>query len=92
MSPFKVVHGYKPRRSLDLFPMSSHDRVSAFAIEFASHMHELHKEINKRFHASNLKYKTQANLHRRHLDFDVGDYVMIRIQPKRYPSGTVKKL
>ena len=28
-----------------------------------------------------LKYKTQANLHRRHLDFDVGDYVMIRIRP-----------
>ena len=48
--------------------------------------------INKRIHASNLKYKTQADLHRRHLDFDVGDYVMIHIRPERYPSGIVKKL
>ena len=48
--------------------------------------------INKRIHASNLKYKTQADLHRCHLDFDVGDYVMIHIKPERYPSGTVKKL
>ena len=92
MSPFEVVHGYTPRRPLDLLPMSLHDRVSMSAVEFASHMHVLHKEINKRIHASNLKYKTQANLHRHHLDFDVGDYVMIRIRPERYPSGTIKKL
>lgn len=92
MSPFEVVHGYTPRRPLDLLPMSSHDRVSVSAIEFASHMHELHKEINKRIQASNLKYKPQVDLHRRDLDFDVGDYVMIRIKPKRYPSRTVKKL
>ena len=92
MSPFEVVHGYKPRRSLDLFPMSSHDRVSAFAIEFASHMHELNKEINKQIHASNLNYKTQADLHRCHLDFHAGDYVMIRIRSERYPFETAKKL
>ena len=47
MSPFEVVHGYAPKRPLDLLPMSSHDRVSLFAVEFASYMHELHKEINK---------------------------------------------
>ena len=58
MSRFEVVHDYKPRRPLDLLPMSSHDRVSVSAVEFASHMHELHKEINKQIHASNLKYKT----------------------------------
>ena len=63
MSPFEVVHGYKPRRPLDLLLMSSHDRVSVSAVKFASHMHKLHKEINKQVHVSNLKYKTQANLH-----------------------------
>ena len=92
MSPFKVVHGYKPRRSLDLFPMSSHDRVSTSAIEFASQMHELNKEINKQIHGNNLNYKTQADLHRCHLDFHVGDYVMIRIRPEWYPFKTAKKL
>ena len=92
MSPFEVVHGYTPTRPLDLLPMSSHDRVSVYTVEFASHMHELHKEINKRIRASNLKYKTQVDLYRRHLDFDVGDYVMIHIKLEWYPSGIIKKL
>ena len=34
MSPFEVVRGYKPRRPLDLLPMSLHARVFAFEIEF----------------------------------------------------------
>ena len=53
MSPFEVVHGYKPRRPLDLLLMSSDARVSESAVEFASLMHDLHQEIIKRIHASN---------------------------------------
>jgi hypothetical protein len=47
MSPFEVVHGYKPRRPLDLLPMSPHARVFESAVEFASRMHDLHQEIIK---------------------------------------------
>ena len=92
MSPFEVVHGYKLRRPLDLLPMSPHARVSEFAVKFASRMHDLHQEIIKRIHASNNQYKIQVDSRRRHLEFDVGDYVMIRIRPERFPSGAVKKL
>ena len=53
MSPFEVVHGYKPRRPLDLLLMSPDARVSESAVEFASLMHDLHQEIIKRIHASN---------------------------------------
>ena len=55
-------------------------------------MHALNKEINKQIHDSNLNYKTQADLHRCHLDFHAGDYVMIRIRSERYPFETAKKL
>jgi hypothetical protein len=78
MSPFEVVRGYKPRRPLDLLPMSPHARLSESAIEFASCMHDLHQEIIKRIHASNNQYKIQADSRRHHLEFDVGDYVMIQ--------------
>ena len=41
---------------------------------------------------NNADYKTFANLHRRLRTFNVGDYVMVRMRPERFPPGTVKKL
>ena len=35
MSPFEVIYGYKPRKPLDLIPMSLHARVSESAKSFA---------------------------------------------------------
>jgi len=52
----------------------------------------LHKVISKKIQESNVHYKSYADLHRRHLEFNEGDYVMIRIQLERFPSGSVKKL
>jgi hypothetical protein len=92
MSPFEVVHGYKARKPLDLLPMSPQVRMSESAEAFARHVHDLHKDISNRIHSSNTRYKVQADSRRRHLEFAVGDYVMIRIRPERFPSGTVKKL
>jgi len=77
MSPFEVGHGYKPRKPIDLIPMTQHPRVSKSASAFASHIHYLHKEISKKIQESNAQYKSYVDLHRRHLEFKKGDYVMI---------------
>jgi hypothetical protein len=66
--------------------------MSESAETFARHVHDLHKDISNRIHSSNTRYKVQVDCCRRHLEFAVGDYVMIRIRPERFPSGTVKKL
>jgi len=92
MSPFEVVHGYKPRKPLDLFPMSIHARVSESAESFACRIQDLHIEISKQIQASNAQHKLQADLDKRHNEFNVGDYVVIRIRPERFPSGTNRKL
>ena len=34
----------------------------------------------------------QSDLHRKHLEFNKGDYVMIRIRPERFPPQAVRKL
>ena len=47
-NPFEVVHGYIPRKPLDLLPMSLHVRISEFAEAFARHIHDLHNEIRKK--------------------------------------------
>ena len=41
---------------------------------------------------SNACYKIRVDSHCRYLEFNVGDYVMIRIRPKWFPSKTVRKL
>ena len=92
MSPFEVVHGFKPRKPVDLLPMSPHTRVSESAESFARHIRELHDEIRKVINDNNFQYKFQADSRRRHSEFQVGDYVMVRIRPERYPSGTARKL
>jgi len=92
MSHFKVVHGYKPRKPLDLLPMSIHARVSKSIESFACRIQDLHIEITKQIQASNAQYKLQPDLHKRYNEFNVGDYVMIRIRSERFPSGTNRKL
>ena len=72
--------------------MSLHARVSESAESFTRRIQDLHIEITKQIQASNAQYKLQADLHRRHNEFNVGDYVMIRIRPERFPSGANRKL
>ena len=48
MSLFEVVHGYKPRKLIDFILMTQHPRVSELAYAFASHIHDLRKEISKK--------------------------------------------
>ena len=86
------MHGYTPRKPLDLLPMSPHVRISESAVAFARHIHDLHNEIRRKIQASNSQYKIHADTHKRHAKFQVRNYVMIQIRPEQFPSRTVKKL
>ena len=91
-SPFEVVHGYTPKKRLNLLPMSLHVRISESAKAFARCIHDLHNEIRKNIQVSNSQYKIHADTYWRHAEFQVGDYIMIQIRLERFPSRTVKKL
>ena len=80
MSPFEVVHGYQPRQLIDLIPMvPHHTRMLESVASFASHIHDLHKEISNQIQKSNAKYKAYADLHKKAHEFNVRDYVMVQI-------------
>ena len=49
MSQFEIVHGYKPKKHIDLIPMTHHLRVSEYASTFTSHVHNFYKEITRKF-------------------------------------------
>ena len=46
----------------------------------------------KKIQVSNSQYKIHADTHRHYAEFQVRDYVMIRILPEQFPSRTIKKL
>ena len=73
-------------------PLPPHMRVSEHVENFAKHIHDLHVEIRRKISLSNEEYKLAADMHRRSKEFNVGDYVMVRIRPERILKTFSKKL
>ena len=74
---------------VDVFlPPNMH--VSEPTENFAKHIHDLHIEIRQMISLSNEEYKSVADVNRRCKEFNVGEYVMVRIRPERIPK-TFKK-
>jgi hypothetical protein len=92
LSPFEIVTGRRPRVPLDLTPLPLHSPASQGADEFAQHIQSLHAEVRRRLTLSAEKYKTHADLHRRDVSFNVGDAVLVRLRPERFPRGSFHKL
>ncbi|PON54883.1 histone H3-K9 methyltransferase, partial [Trema orientale] len=67
-------------------------KPSNSAHDFVDHIRSLHEDIRRKIALSNEKYKISADLHRRHQEFNEGDYVMVRVAPERFPKHAVKKL
>ena len=91
-SPFEIVLGMQPKKPIDLAPLPISGRHSADAEAFAEHIQQIHADVRHKISASNAKYKTQADLHRKNTEYEVGDQVMVRIRPERFPNGKYKKL
>ena len=88
-------HACHVRKSLPLLlPIPSHYKAFEFAPAFASHkhVHKLHKEISDENKWSDVKPTLRADSRKIFKIFNVGDYVMVRIYPKQFPSETVKML
>ena len=81
-----------PRTPIDLIPLPPHMRVFEPAENFAKHTHDLHAEIRQKISLSNEEYKLVVDVHHRSKEFNVGEYVMVRIRPERIPKTFPKKL
>ena len=58
------MHGYYPKKPVDLIPLLMHARVSESASSFIEHIMSLHKEISDKINLSNEMYKYLADSHR----------------------------
>ena len=69
MSPFEVMHGYKPCKPIDLISLPLDVRIFKSAEEFALHVQNLHESIHKQINLSNETYKLLADSHKCHQEF-----------------------
>ena len=89
---FQIINGYSPRTPTDLVPLPPHMRVSKPAENFAKHIHDLYAKIRQKIYLSNEEYKLADDVHCRSKEFNVDEYVMVRIHPERIPKTFSKKL
>lgn len=92
LSPFEIVTGTKPQVPLDLSSLPTPPCICEGAEDFVKHMQEVHVEVRKRLAISSNKYKQYADLHKRFVEFQPGDLVLIRLRPERFPKGVFQKL
>jgi hypothetical protein len=82
MSPFELLHGYKPRTSFDwdrpTEPVTARERLShEEAQTFAKRMHGAWETAQTIMKKAQEKKEADVNRHRREVDFQVGDKVWV---------------
>lgn len=76
-SPFEVLHGGVPGLRIDLVSLPIDSRLAESPETFAKHIHDVRTDVQQKFAQSNENYKLIVNVHRRKLEFNEGDCVMV---------------
>ncbi|KAH7571387.1 hypothetical protein JRO89_XS04G0034700 [Xanthoceras sorbifolium] len=88
----EVVYSIIPLSPIDLVPLSSKTRVHGKAEDFVHSLQEVHKQVQENLSHSAERYKLAADIKRRHLEFDVGDFVWAILTKDRFAVGEYHKL
>ncbi|PKI31978.1 hypothetical protein CRG98_047631 [Punica granatum] len=91
-SPFHAVYSITPRGPLDLLPVSDKTRVHGKAIGFIHGLQEIHEAVLNNLEKTARKYKTATDRRRRHVEFEVGDFVWAVLTNDRFSAGDYHKL
>nr|GEX45500.1 putative reverse transcriptase domain-containing protein [Tanacetum cinerariifolium] len=91
-SPFQVVYSAQPLSPLDLMTPQVSSSIPKKVQDFVIGLHDVHKAVRDNLVHANSKYKQDADQKRRHVDFEVGDFVWAVLTKDRFPVGEYNKL
>ncbi|PKI37301.1 hypothetical protein CRG98_042296 [Punica granatum] len=87
-----VVYYVTPRGPLDLLPLVDKTRVHGKATDFIHGLQEIYEAVHNNLEKAARKYKTTADRRKRHVEFEVGDFVWAVLAKDRFPAGDYRKL
>ncbi|GJR41827.1 putative nucleotidyltransferase, ribonuclease H [Tanacetum coccineum] len=91
-SPFQVVYSAQPRGPLDLMTPQVSRSVPKKVQDFVEGLHDVHKAVRDNLVRANSKYKQDADQKRRHVDFEVGNFVWAILTKDHFSVGEYNKL
>ena len=83
LSPFEALYGYLPPRLIEFVPGLT--RVAAVE-DLLEHRQQVVRLLEHNLVAAQARMKQQADKHRSEKEFEVGDWVFLRLQPFRQKS------
>jgi len=92
LSPFQIVYGKNPKVPLDLISIPTPIKFSWEAEKRSKEIQDLHSHIWERLEKSNANAMSQANKHKKNVQYQPGDLVWIHLRKERFPSKRKSKL
>ena len=90
LSPAELVLGHQPLTPLDVAKMKSQGECPA-AYRFARDKQELIEQAQESLAKAQRRMEKYANQHRRPLEFQVGDKVLLKLTPQIWKKVTDKR-
>jgi len=89
-SAFEIVYGFNPLTPMDLIHLPINERVSLDGNHKAQVVKTLHESVRQQIEKRNHVYATKANKGRKHVVFQLGDWVWVHMRKERFPAHMMR--
>ncbi|GER30607.1 gag-pol polyprotein [Striga asiatica] len=89
---FQIVYGFVPRGPTDLISLPSFGFADRRATDVMSDFRRIHDEVRANLETTTAAYNQREDICRRHVEFDVGDFVWVVLTKDRFPAQEYNKL